>query len=176
MFSIALFLIFPTSKHQPGASAPKHQHEDTMKKSQIYIDDSGTVHVSYQCDSCSDWVHTDDHCGDDGQYLCPDCYGQQRADQKHIHNWLIFLDEDNPLDCSIAIHKDVVHPDRIDAADCSMPQPPDDMSWFGPGTLASSVYAFEDLHMDVGHVWALVDEGFITWQGATQIFLRQGGA
>ena len=146
-----------------------------MKKSQIYIDDSGTVHVSYQCDSCSEWTHTDDHCGDDGQYLCPDCYGQQRADQMYIHDWLIFTDDANPLECRIAIHKDVVHPDRIDDADCSSPDPDDDISRFGPGTSVYTLSAFEDLHTDVCHIWLLVDEGFITWQGATQIFKAQGG-
>jgi hypothetical protein len=33
------------------------------KPTQIYIDDSGRVHVSYQCDSCSEWTHVEDHCG-----------------------------------------------------------------------------------------------------------------
>ena len=52
------------------------------KPTQIYIDDSGRVHVSYPCDTCSEWVHTEDHCGDtlpDGtdEYMCPDCYGKE---------------------------------------------------------------------------------------------------
>tara|TARA_R100001163_G_scaffold64272_1_gene58130 strand:+ start:574 stop:1017 length:444 start_codon:yes stop_codon:yes gene_type:complete len=142
----------------------------------INIDDSMNVTVIRPCDACEVDVPTNEHCGDDGQYLCPDCYSQQRADQMYIHDWLIFVDDANPLECRIAIHKDVVNPDRIDDADCSMPQPEDDMSWFGPGTLASSVNAFEDLHTDVCHVWLLVDQGFITWHGATQIFKTQGGA
>lgn len=146
------------------------------KPTQIYIDDSGTVHVSYRCDACSEWTHTDDYCGDDGQYLCPDCYGQQLADRKYIHDWLIFTDDANPLECRIAIHKDVVHPDRIHSADCSSPDPDDDISRFGPGTSVYTLSAFEDLHTDVCHVWLLVDEGFITWHGATKIFNLKGGA
>ena len=50
------------------------------------------------------------------------------------------------------------------------------MSWFGPGTLAHSLNAFCDLHMDVNHVWLLVDEGLITWHGASKIFNLKGGA
>ena len=51
--------------------------------SQIYIDDSGRIHVSLQCEVCSEWVHTDDHCGDtkpDGtdEYMCSDCYCHKR--------------------------------------------------------------------------------------------------
>ena len=98
------------------------------KPIQIYIDTSGKAHVSYECD--------------EGQYLCPDCYSQQLADQKYIHDWLIFVDDANPLECRIAIHKDVVHPDRIDDADCSSPDPDDDISRFGPGT---SVYTLLSL-------------------------------
>jgi predicted RNA-binding Zn-ribbon protein involved in translation (DUF1610 family) len=146
------------------------------KPIQIYIDTSGKAHVSYECDSCGEWTRTDEHCGDEGQYLCPDCYSQQLADQKYIHDWLIFVDDANPLECRIAIHKDVVHPDRIDDADCSSPDPDDDISRFGPGTSVYTLSAFEDLHTDVCHIWLLVDEGFITWQGATQIFNAQGGA
>ena len=147
-----------------------------MKKSQIYIDDSGTVHVSYECDSCSEWTRTDDACGDEGQYLCPDCYGQQRADQMYIHDWLIFLDEDNPIDCPIAIHKDVIHPDRLKDADCSTPDPEQGVSRFGPGCFASSIHSIEDLFFDVTHVYTLMDEGFITRDGANKIFSLQGGA
>ena len=146
------------------------------KPTQIYIDDSGTVHVSYRCDACSEWTHTDDYCGDDGQYLCPDCYGQQRADQKYIHDWLIFTDGSHALDCErIAIHKDVVHSHRINAADCSSPDPDDDISRFGPGTSAHTLNSFKDMVLDVNDVWLLVDDGFITWNGATQIFKNQGG-
>ena len=161
------------------------------KPTQIYIDDSGNVHVSHQCESCSEWTRTDEYCGNtrpDGtsEFLCSDCYvpdprGNFKTpdcyDKAYIHDWLIFLDEDNPLDCGpIAIHKDVVNPDRINSADHSMPEPEDDMSWFGPGTLAHSLNAFCDLHMDVNHVWLLVDEGFITWDGASKIFNLKGGA
>ena len=146
----------------------------------ININDSMKVTVTRPCDACEVDVPTSEYCGDGPQYLCPDCYGlgaklPEDMDQKYIHDWLIFVDDANPLECRIAIHKDVVHPDRIDAADCSMPEPEDDMSWFGPGTLAHSVSAFEDLHMDVNHVWLLVDEGFITWKGATLIFKTQRG-
>ena len=146
----------------------------------INIDDAMNVTVSRPCDACGVDVPTDEHCGDtlpDGtdQYMCGDCYGQQRADQMYIHDWLIFTDDANPLECRIAIHKDVVHPDRIDAADCSSPDPDDDISRFGPGTSVYTLSAFEDLHTDVCHVWLLVDEGFITWHGATQIFKNQGG-
>jgi hypothetical protein len=160
------------------------------KPTQIYIDDSGNIHISHQCEKCSEWTRTDEYCGNtrpDGttEFLCESCYvpdprGNFKTpecyDQKYIHDWLIFVDDANPLECRIAIHKDVVNPDRIDAADCSMPEPEDDMSWFGPGTLASSVHAFEDLHTDVCHVWLLVDEGFITWHGASKIFNLKGGA
>lgn len=145
------------------------------KPTQIYIDDGGGVHVSYRCEVCSEWTHVDDHCGDtrpDGtdEYMCGDCYGKKRADQKYIHDWLIFLDEDNPLDVGIAIHKDVIDPNCINAADHSMPEPPDDMSWYGPGTLAHVVGTFADMHMNANEVWLLVDEGFITWEGGTKIF------
>ena len=61
------------------------------KPTQIYIDDSGMVHVSYPCDTCSEWVHTEDHCGDtkpDGtdEYMCGDCYADravQNEDKEH---------------------------------------------------------------------------------------------
>ena len=33
----------------------------------------------YLCDDCGDaWVHIDEHCGDDGEYMCGDCYGSRR--------------------------------------------------------------------------------------------------
>jgi len=61
------------------------------KPTQIYIDDSGTVHVSYQCDTCSEWVHTEDHCGDtkpDGtdEYMCGDCYGYRAVQNEDIEH------------------------------------------------------------------------------------------
>tara|TARA_R110001583_G_scaffold56983_5_gene171411 strand:- start:973 stop:1281 length:309 start_codon:yes stop_codon:yes gene_type:complete len=97
-------------------------------------------------------------------------------DQKHIHDWLIFTDGSHALDCGrIAIHKDVVDPNCIDAADCSSPDPDEDISRFGPGTSAHTVGSFVDMHDDACAVWLLVDEGFITWDGATQIFNAEGG-
>ena len=142
----------------------------------ININDAMNVIVSRPCDACDVMVPTDEHCGDDGQYLCPDCYGQQRADQMYIHDWLIFLDEDNPIDCPIAIHKDVIHPDRLKDADCSTPDPEQGVSRLGPGCFASSIHSIEDLFFDVTHVYTLMDEGFITRDGANQIFKDQGGA
>ena len=143
----------------------------------INIDDSMNVTVTRPCDACGVDVPTNEHSGDDGQYLCPDCYGQQRADQMYIHDWLIFTDGSHALDCGhIAIHKDVVHPDRLKDADCSSPDPDDDISRFGPGTSAHLINSFVHMHHDVCDVWLLVDDGFITWHGATQIFKNQGGA
>ena len=150
-----------------------------MKKSQIYIDDSGTVHVSYQCDSCSEWTHTDDHCGDDGQYLCPDCYGQQRADRGYIHDWLIVLvDFAWTTDIRVAIHKAVATAKTIEIADCSSPDPDDDISRFGPGTSAHTLGMddIDGLHADVNAVYCLVDSGLIDGQTAPTIFKAQGGA
>ena len=185
---------------------------------QIYIDDAGRVHVSYPCEVCSEWVHTDDHCGDtkpDGasEYMCSDCYGRKsqgtvcidcltfrptidgsiqpdgwacsdcthnrKVGQLYIHDWLIFVDDCSPLPGRIAIHKDVIDPKRITAADCSSPDPDDDISRFGPGTSAHTVGSegeFVDMHLDVCDVWLLVDEGYVTWEGATMIFKAQGGA
>ena len=149
-----------------------------MKKSQIYIDDSGTVHVSYPCDSCSEWVHTEDHCGDtlpDGtdQYMCGDCYGRQCADQKHIHDWLLFLGEDNPIGCDIAIHKSMVGR-RLDSADCSTPDPEEGVTRFGPGSLSLSMTNIDDLHFDVHHVHTLWDKGYLNDE-CINIFKAQGG-
>ena len=133
-----------------------------IKPTQIYIDDSGAAHVSHQCDSCSVWVRTDEHCGDDGQYLCPDCYGRQRADQKFIHDWLVFTNDDNLLECGpFAIHKDIVHRDRINDADCSTHEPEEGLPRFGPGILAMSMNSIEDLFFDVNDVHRLFDEGFL---------------
>ena len=153
------------------------------KPTQIYIDDSGTVHVSYQCDACSEWVHTDDHCGDtlpDGtdQYMCGDCYGQQCADQKFIHDWLIMLvDLDWTTDVRIAIHKDVATAKTIRCADCSSPDPDDDISRFGPGTSAHTLEMddMDGLHADVNTVYCLVDSGLIDGKRANIIF-KEGGA
>tara|TARA_R110000796_G_scaffold91739_1_gene195890 strand:+ start:119 stop:580 length:462 start_codon:yes stop_codon:yes gene_type:complete len=148
----------------------------------INIDDSMNVTVTRPCDACEVDVPTNEHCGDGPQYLCPDCYGlgaklPEDMDQKYIHDWLIFLYEDNPLECGpIAIHKDVVDPNCIKAADCSSPDPDDDISRFGPGTSAHTLNSFADMHLDINDVWLLVDEGFITWEGATLIFKTQGGA
>jgi len=142
----------------------------------INIDDSMNVTVTRPCDACEVDVPTNEHSGDDGEYLCPDCYGQKRADQMYIHDWLIFTDGLHPLDCGrIAIHKDVVHHSRIDVADCSSPDPDDDISRFGPGTSSHTLESFKDMVQDVNDVWLLVDDGFITWHGATQIFKTQGG-
>ena len=133
----------------------------------INIDDSMNVTVTRPCDACEVDVPTNEHCGDDGQYLCPDCYGQQRANQMYIHDWLIFNDGSHPLTGRIAIHKDVVDPNCLKDADCSSPSP----DWrntfiFGPSTSA---------HMDVNHVYTLVDEGYIDGKKAHLIF-KEGGA
>ena len=146
-----------------------------MRKSNIYIDECGTVHVSYECDACGVWTHTGDACGD-SQYLCPDCYGQQLADRKYIHDWLIFLDEDHPLECGpIAIHKDVVG-NRAHRADCSTPDPEDGVTRFGPGSFVLALDHIDDLFFDVTHVHLLADEGIIDGQKAHTIFKTQGGA
>ena len=147
-----------------------------MKKCQIYIDERGTANVSYECDACGEWTHTDDHCGDDGQYLCPDCYGQQSVDRAYIHDWLIFLDEDHPLECGpIAIHKDVVG-NRANRADCSTPDPEDGVTRFGPGSFVLALDHIDNLFFDVTHVYTLADEGLIDGQKAHTIFKTEGGA
>jgi len=97
----------------------------------------------------------------------------------YIHDWLIFVDDCSPLPGRIAIHKDAIDPQCITGADCSSPDPDDDISRFGPGTSAHTVGSegeFVDMHLDVCDVWLLVDEGYITWEGATKIFKAQGGA
>ena len=98
------------------------------------------------------------------------------ADQKYIHDWLILLDEDNPLDCRIAIHKEVATAKTIDIADCSSPDPEDDISRFGPGTAARTLDMddIDALHGDVNDVYTLVDKGYIDTTKATLIF--KGGA
>ena len=162
-----------------------------MKKSQIYIDDSGTVHVSYECDSCGEWTHTDDHCGYGEDYLCPDCFvpatteedtqhamalDSHAVNRMYIHDWLIFLDEDHPLECGpIAIHKDVVG-NRAHRADCSTPDPEDGVTRFGPGSFVLALDHIDTLFFDVTHVHLLADEGLIDGQKAHTIFKTQGGA
>ena len=159
------------------------------KPTQIYIDDSGTVHVSYQCDSCSEWVHTEDHCGYGEDYLCPDCFvpayseeehqhamalDSHTVNQKYIHDWLIFLGEDNPIGCDIAIHKSMVGR-RLDSADCSTPDPEEGVTRFGPGSLSLSMTSIDDLNFDVHHVHTLWDEGYLNDE-CINIFKAQGGA
>jgi len=75
----------------PAGSTPNKRENTMSKPTQIYIDDSGTVHVSYQCDTCSEWVHTEDHCGDtkpDGtdEYMCGDCYGYRAVQNEDIEH------------------------------------------------------------------------------------------
>jgi len=183
------------------------------KPTQIYIDDSGAVHVSYQCDSCGVWVRTDEYCGYGEDYLCPDCFVpatspedkehamsidshavneeeaviflresgfdvQKRKDfenavnQKFIHDWLVFTNEENLLECGpFAIHKDIVHPNRINDADCSTHEPEEGLPRFGPGILAMSMNSIEDLFFDVNDVHRLFDEGFLN-NNAHLIFKR----
>ena len=147
----------------------------------INIDDGMKVTVTRPCDACEVDVPTNEHCGDGPQYLCPDCYGlgaklPEDRDQKYIHDWLIFTDGSHPLNGRIAIHKDVVDPNCLKDADCSLPNPDDDISRFGPGTSAHTLNSFADMHLDICDVWLLVDEGFMTWHGATLIFAGEGGA
>jgi len=179
------------------------------KPTQIHIDDSGAVHVSYQCDSCNVWVRTDEYCGYGEDYLCPDCFVpanteedkehamsidphafneeeavmflresgfdvqkrkdfENKADQKFIHDWLVFTD--NPIGCPIAIHKSLVGR-HIDAADHSTHDPEEGVSKFGPGSMSLSMNDINDLHMDVHHVYTLWDEGFLN-NNAHLIFKR----
>ena len=70
-----------------------------MKKSQIYIDDSGTVHVSYQCDSCSEWVQTDEHCGYGEDYLCPDCFVPATSPEDKEHAMAI---DPHAVNCDVS--------------------------------------------------------------------------
>ena len=154
-------------------------------KLKIEIDDAMRVIVSHPCDACDVMVPTDEYlgCGDD--YLCSDCFGdpayfrkkKKTPDEMYIHDWLIFLDEDHPLEFGpIAIHKDVLDPKCIEAADCSSPNPDDDITRFGPGSLALSCESINDMMFDVNHVHILADEGFIDVSKAHTIFKTQGGA
>tara|TARA_R110002012_G_scaffold278656_1_gene466342 strand:- start:299 stop:904 length:606 start_codon:yes stop_codon:yes gene_type:complete len=150
------------------------------KPTQIYIDDSGMVHVSYPCDTCSEWVHTEDHCGDtkpDGtdEYMCGDCYGKRAnsIDEMYIHDWLImFVDFDWKPNVRVAIHKDVINPEHSCDVDHSSPDPDDDITRFGPGTSAMSLQAIDDLHADVNAVYCLVDSGIIDGKKAHLIFTK----
>ena len=151
--------------------------EDTMKL-RIEIDDAMRVTVSRPCESCGVMVPTDEYCGEDGKYLCFDCYGQQLADRKYIHDWLIVLvDFDWTTDVRVAIHKEVATAKTIDIADCSSPDPDDDISRFGPGTSAHTLGMddIDGLHADVNAVYCLVDSGLIDGQTAPTIFKTQGG-
>jgi len=144
----------------------------------INIDDAMNVTVSLPCDACGVMVPTDESCGDEDQHLCPDCYGQQRADQMYIHDWLIMLvDFDWTTDVRVAIHKDVATAKAIDGADCSSPDPDDDISRFGPSTSAHTLGMddIDALHADVNTVYCLVDSGLIDGTKAPLIFKNQGG-
>jgi hypothetical protein len=97
----------------------------------------------------------------------------KRADQMYIHDWLIMLvDFDWTTDVRIAIHKDLATPKAIDNADCSSPDPDDDISRFGPGTSAHTLGMddIDGLHADVNTVYCLVDDGLIDGKKATLIF------
>lgn len=111
---------------------------------------------------------TDPNIPDLSEEMCRKMEARETLDEMYIHDWLIF--PDNPLGCRIAIHKDVVNPSKASHADCSSPDPDDDISRFGPGTCAMSLQAIDDLHMDVNHVYTLVDEGYIDGKKAHLIF------
>ena len=158
-------------------------------KLQINIDDAMSVSVSRPCESCGVMVPTDEYCGYGEDYLCPDCFvpatteedtqhamalDSHAVNQKYIHDWLVFLEEDNPIGCDIAIHKSMVGR-RFDSADCSTPDPEQHISRFGPGSLSMSMTSIDDLHMDVHHVWSLWDHGFFNDE-CVNIFKAQGGA
>ena len=155
----------------------------TKRPTQIYIDESGNVHVSHQCQSCSEWTRTDEHCGYGEDYLCPDCFvpaysaeehehamalDSHAVNQKYIHDWLVF--PDNPIGCTIAIHKSMVGR-RGDQADHSTHDPEDGVTRFGPGSLAMSMTNIDDLHFDVHHVHTLWDEGYLA-DDCIKIFKR----
>ena len=145
-------------------------------KLRIEIDDAMRVIVSHPCEGCSVMVPTDEYCGDPGQYLCCDCYAQQIEDQRFIHDWLIFLNEDHPLNCGpIAIHKDVVG-NLAHRADCSTHDPEEGITRFGPGTLVLALDSINDLFFDVTDVHLLADDGIIDGKKAHTIFKIQGGA
>ena len=157
------------------------------KPTQIYIDDGGKVHVSYPCDSCSEWVNTEDFCGYGEDYLCCDCFvpatlpeddevcrkmeAREKLEEMYIHDWLIMLvDFDWTRDVRVAIHKDVINPEHSCDVDHSSPDPEDDISRFGPGTCAMSMQEINALHHDVNSVYCLVDSGLIDGKKAHLIF------
>ena len=90
-----------------------------------------------------------------------------------IHDWLIFTD--NPLGCCIAIHRDVMNPKCAKDADRSSPDPDDEISRFGPGSLNLSMTSIDDLHFDVHHVHTLWDAGYLN-DNCSLIFQLTGGA
>ena len=96
------------------------------------------------------------------------------VNQKYIHDWLVFLEEDNPIGCDIAIHKSMVGR-RFDSADCSTPDPEQHISRFGPGSLSMSMTNIDDLYWDMKHVYTLWDEGYLNDE-CINIFKPQGGA
>ena len=163
-------------------------------KLQINIDDAMNVSVSRPCESCGVMGPTDEFCGYGEDYLCPDCFvpayseeehqhamalDSHAVNQKYIHDWLIVLvDFDWTTDVRVAIHKEVATAKTIEIADCSSPDPDDDISRFGPGTSAHTLGMddIDGLHADVNAVYHLVDSGLIDGQTAPTIFKAQGGA
>jgi len=153
-------------------------------KINITIDDAMNVTVSRPCDACGVDVPTNEHLGYGSDYLCSDCFGdpeyyrkkEKTPDEMYIHDWLIFLDEDNPLDCGpIAIHKDVVGR-HFASADCSTPDPEEDITRFGPGSFDLSTNHIDTLFFDVTHVHLLSEEGLIDSSKAHTVFKTKGGA
>lgn len=94
-------------------------------------------------------------------------------DERFVHDWLIFLGEDNPIGCDIAIHKSMVGR-HFDSADCSTPDPEHHISRFGPGSLLMSMDNIDDLYWDMKHVYTLWDEGYLNDE-CINIFKAQGG-
>tara|TARA_R100000773_G_scaffold11020_1_gene10196 strand:- start:229 stop:759 length:531 start_codon:yes stop_codon:yes gene_type:complete len=95
-------------------------------------------------------------------------------DERFVHDWLIFLGEDNPIGCDIAIHKSMVGR-HFDSADCSTPDPEEGVTRFGPGCFSIiDGISIDDLHFDVHHVWSLWDHGFLN-DDCINIFKAQGG-
>lgn len=73
-------------------------------------------------------------------------------------SWLIFTD--NPLGCTIAIHRSMVGR-HLTIADRSTHDPEEGLTRFGPGSLSLSMTNIDDLHFDVHHVHTLWDEGYL---------------
>jgi|21_taG_2_1085346.scaffolds.fasta_scaffold00486_8 hypothetical protein len=226
---------------------------------QIYIDDNKHVHVSYPCDICSDWVHTEDHCGDTvsgwDEYMCGECYAKravQNEDKEHamaldphavrgdpgwvdptipelseelcttfleesgfkvekvegfelddevcqekeacdvqrqidhieqlvMHSWLIFDEWDGHG--PIAIHKEVMNPEKASCADRSSPEPEDDVTRYGPGTCADLLNSIQSTHLSIGilslygvinDLHTLLDQGYLN--DRAHLIFKQGGA